>query len=117
MGRDTLETTTTDKKPFLGLSKNVRNLGWVSFFNDVSSEMIYPLLPLFLTQVLGAGVLFVGLIEGIAESVSSFVKFFSGWLSDHFQKRKRIILFGYSLASIIRPIMGLVTSGFLVLFF
>jgi MFS family permease len=103
-------------KSFLGLSKNVRNLGWVSFFNDVSSEMIYPLLPLFLTQVLGAGVLFVGLIEGIAESVSSFVKFFSGWLSDHFQKRKRIILFGYSLASIIRPIMGLVTSGFHVLF-
>ena len=72
MGREKLETTRTDKEPFLGLSKNVRNLGWVSFFNDVSSEMIYPLLPLFLTQVLGAGVLFVGLIEGIAESVSSF---------------------------------------------
>ena len=86
------------RKSFLGLSKNVRNLGWVSFFNDVSSEMIYPLLPLFLTQVLGAGVLFVGLIEGIAESVSSFLKLFSGWLSDRFQKRKGIIFFGYSLA-------------------
>jgi len=107
---------TTDKKPFLGLSKNVKNLGWVSFFNDVSSEMIYPLLPLFLTQVLGAGVLFVGLIEGMAESVSSFLKLFSGWLSDRFQKRKGIILFGYSLASITRPITGLVTSSVHLLF-
>src|SRR4030065_2173947 len=97
MGREKLETTRTDKKPFLGLSKNVKNLGWVSFFNDVSSEMIYPLLPLFLTQVLGAGVLLVGLIEGMAESVSSFLKLFSGGLSDRFQKRKGIILFGYNL--------------------
>jgi MFS family permease len=116
MGREKLETTRTDKKSFLGLSKNVRNLGWVSFFNDVSSEMIYPLLPLFLTQVLGAGVLFVGLIEGIAESVSSFLKLFSGWLSDRFQKRKGIILFGYSLASITRPFVGLATSAFHILF-
>jgi MFS family permease len=100
---------------FLGLSKNVRNLGWVSLFNDISSEMIYPLLPLFLTQVLGAGVLFVGLIEGIAESVSSFLKLFSGWFSDRFQKRKAIIFFGYSLASITRPFMGLATSAFHVL--
>ena len=105
-----------NRKSFLGLSKNVRNLGWVSFFNDVSSEMIYPLLPLFLTQVLGAGVLFVGLIEGIAESASSFLKLFSGWLSDRFQKRKGLILFGYSLASITRPFVGVVTSPFHVLF-
>jgi len=104
------------RKSFLGLSKNVRNLGWVSFFNDVSSEMIYPLLPLFLTQVLGAGVLFVGLIEGIAESVSSFLKLFSGWLSDRFQKRKGIIFFGYSLASITRPMMGWAASSAHVLF-
>jgi MFS family permease len=104
------------QKSFLGLSKNVRNLGWVSLFNDISSEMIYPLLPLFLTQVLGAGVFFVGLIEGIAESVSSFLKLFSGWLSDRFQKRKGIIFFGYSLASITRPFIGLATSAFHVLF-
>jgi len=104
------------QKSFLGLSRNVKNLGWVSFFNDVSSEMIYPLLPLFLTQVLGAGVLFVGLIEGIAESVSSFLKLFSGWLSDRFQKRKGIIFLGYSLASVTRPFMGLTTSAYHVLF-
>ena len=105
-----------DLKSFLGLSKNVRNLGWVSFFNDVSSEMIYPLLPLFLTQVLGASLVFVGLIEGIAESISSFLKLFSGWFSDRFQKRKGIILFGYSLASVSRPFMGLATSSLHVLF-
>lgn len=104
------------KNSILGLSKNVRNLGWVSLFNDISSEMIYPLLPLFLTQVLGAGVIFVGLIEGIAESVSSFLKLFSGWVSDRFQKRKRLIFFGYALASVTRPFIGLATSAFHVLF-
>ena len=97
------------------LPKNVRNLGWVSFLNDVSSEMIYPLLPLFLTQVLGASVLFVGLIEGVAESVSSFLKLFSGWFSDRFQRRKGIIVFGYSLASATRPLMGAASSPFHVL--
>jgi MFS family permease len=105
-----------NKKSVLGLSKNVWSLGWVSLFNDISSEMIYPLLPLFLTQVLGAGVIFVGLIEGIAESVSSFLKLFSGWFSDRFQRRKRLILFGYSLASITRPFMGVATSASHVLF-
>ncbi len=105
-----------EKSSFLGLSKNVRNLGWVSLFNDISSEMIYPLLPLFLNQVLGAGVVFIGLIEGIAESISSFFKLFSGWLSDRFQRRKGIILFGYSLASLTRPFMGLTTSAYHVLF-
>ena len=102
-------------KSIFGLSKNVWSLGWVSLLNDISSEMIYPLLPLFLTQVLGAGVIFVGLIEGIAESVSSFLKLFSGWFSDRFQRRKQIILFGYSLASVTRPFMGLATSAYHVL--
>lgn len=103
-------------KPFLGLSKNVKSLGWVSLFNDIASEMIYPLLPLFLNTVLGAGVVFIGLIEGIAESVSSFLKLFSGWVSDRFQKRKGLILFGYFLASITRPFIGLATSAYDVLF-
>ncbi|MBS3907844.1 MAG: MFS transporter [Syntrophaceae bacterium] len=103
-------------KPLLGLSKNVRSLGWVSLFNDIASEMIYPLLPLFLNTVLGAGVVFIGLIEGIAESVSSFLKLFSGWVSDRFRKRKGLILFGYFLASITRPFIGLATSAYHVLF-
>jgi len=102
-------------KSITGLSKNVRSLGWVSLFNDASSEMIYPLLPLFLTQVLGAGVVFVGLIEGLAESVSSFLKLVSGWLSDRFRKRKGMIVFGYSLPAIARPFIALATSPFHVL--
>jgi len=104
------------QKSFLGLSKNVRTLGWVSLFNDIASEMIYPLLPLFLNTVLGAGVVFIGLIEGIAESASSFLKLFSGWVSDRFQKRKGLILFGYALASLTRPFIGLATSAYHVLF-
>lgn len=102
-------------RPFWGLSKNVRNLGWVSLFNDVASEMIYPLLPLFLSTVLGAGVVFIGVIEGIAESISSFLKLFSGWVSDRFRKRKGLILFGYALASVTRPFIGIATSPYHVL--
>jgi MFS family permease len=105
-----------EKKSVFQLPKNVRNLGWVSFLNDVSSEMIYPLLPLFLTQVLGAGIVFVGFIEGVAESMSSFLKLFSGWLSDRTQKKKGMILFGYALASVIRPLIGLASSSIHVLF-
>jgi len=105
-----------DLKSISKLPKNVRNLGWVSFFNDVSSEMIYPLLPLFLTQTLGAGVVFIGVIEGIAESLSSFLKLFSGWVSDRFMRRKELILFGYGLASITRPFIGLATSAVQILF-
>lgn len=71
-----------DKK---SLSVNVVVLGIVSFFNDVASEMVYPIIPLFLTSVLGAPVELVGLIEGIAESTASFLKVVSGWLSDRFQ--------------------------------
>jgi MFS family permease len=111
-----MEATLMKKKSFLGLSKNVRSLGWVSLFNDIASEMIYPLLPLFLNTALGAGVVFIGLIEGIAESASSFLKLFSGWVSDRFQKRKGLILFGYFLASITRPFIGLATSAYHVLF-
>jgi MFS family permease len=103
-------------KSFLGLSRNVRSLGWVSLFNDIASEMIYPLLPLFLNTVLGAGVIFIGLIEGIAESVSSFIKLFSGWVSDRFQRRKGLVFFGYLIASITRPFIGLATSIYQVLF-
>src|SRR4030043_1909114 len=106
-----------NQKPFLGLSKNVRTLGWVSLFNDIASEMIYPLLPLFLNTVLGAGVVFIGLIEGIAESVSSFLKLFSGWVSDRFQKRKGLILFGYFLASMLRPFIGFAPPPLPPLFF
>lgn len=98
-----------------GISRNVWTLGWVSFFNDVSSEMIYPLLPLFLTSVLGAGVAFVGLVEGVAESTASILKAFSGWLSDRLRKRKFLVLGGYTASAMTRPVIALATSGWHIL--
>lgn len=84
----------------LGVKRNVFFLGLVSLFTDVSSEMIYPLVPIFLTTVLGAPVAIVGLIEGIAESTASLLKTFSGWLSDRYARRKPFVLGGYSLSAL-----------------
>ena len=99
-----------NQKRILGLPKNVFTLGWVSFFMDVSSEMIYPLLPLFLTNILGANKAMVGLIEGIAESTASLLKVVSGYLSDKFKKRKPLILYGYGLSTLTRPIVAIATG-------
>jgi len=100
---------------FSGITGNVLVLGLVSFFTDVSSEMIYPLLPLFLTGVLGAGPAFLGAIEGVAESTASLLKLFSGLLSDRLRGRKRLVLFGYSLSALMRPLIGFATSPLMVL--
>ncbi|MCD6393256.1 MAG: MFS transporter [Planctomycetes bacterium] len=81
----------------------------------MSSQMIYPLLPIFLTSVLGVGVAFVGLLEGIAESTASILKVFSGWYSDRLKKRKPIIFAGYGLSTIGKPFLYLATAGWHVL--
>jgi len=93
-----------------GISKNVFVLGLVSFFNDVASEMIYPIVPIFLTSVLGAPIAIVGLIEGIAESTASILKVISGWLSDKWRKRKPFIIIGYSFSAISKILLGLAYS-------
>lgn len=90
-------------------------LGWVSFFTDLASEAIYPLLPLFLTRVLGAGAMSLGVIEGAAEAANSVLKIISGRLSDRWNTRKPLVLFGYSLSSLVRPCMALATSWLHVL--
>jgi MFS family permease len=100
---------------FKGITGNVLILGLVSFFTDVSSEMIYPLLPLFLIGVLGAGPAFLGTIEGIAESTSSLLKLLSGIVSDRVKRRKRLVLIGYALSSLMRPLIGSAGSAFTVL--
>lgn len=100
---------------FSGMRGNVLILGLVSFFTDVSSEMIYPLLPLFLTGVLGAGPAFLGMIEGVAESTASLLKLFSGILSDRTRSRKRLVLFGYAISALMRPLIGSATTPFAVL--
>jgi MFS family permease len=92
------------------LPRTVIALGLVSFFTDFSSEMIYPLLPLFLGSVLGAGALALGLIEGIAESTAAVLKLFSGIWTDRSRRRKPLIVFGYGLAGAVRPLIGLAAT-------
>lgn len=89
------------------LPRQVKALGLVSFFNDTASEMIYPLLPAFVSSVLGLGPQVLGIMEGIAEAAASLLKYFSGWWSDRIRKRKPLAVIGYSLSSALRPFMGL----------
>ncbi|MFA5072781.1 MAG: MFS transporter [Nitrospirota bacterium] len=113
---DSLETKgTVPKIGIRGLSRNVVILGFVSLLNDGASEMIYPLLPVFLAVVLGAGPAALGLIEGIAETTASLMKLYSGYLSDRARQRKAWIVAGYSTSNIVRPFIALATSWFGVL--
>jgi MFS family permease len=108
----------TDSQPAgwrKGLTRNVVILGFVSLLNDGASEMIYPLLPAFLTSVLGAGPAALGVIEGIAESTASLLKLYSGYVSDRVKKRKGWIVTGYTLSNIIRPLIAFSTSWLHVL--
>src|SRR5262245_2097364 len=97
------------------LTGNVLWLSIVSLLTDLSSEMIYPLLGFFLTTVLAAGPAFLGLVEGIAETTSSLLKFASGWLSDRLGKRKSLVMIGYGVASVARPLVAVVTAPWQVL--
>ncbi len=92
------------------LPRSVVMLGWVSLLTDFSSDMIYPLLPDFLTRTLGAGPAVLGLIEGAAEAVASITKMASGWWADRTGRRKPLVVAGYTLAGLVRPLVGLATS-------
>lgn len=92
------------------LPRGVIALGLVSLFMDLSSEMIHGLLPMFLVTVLGAGALSVGLIEGIAEATASITKVFSGVISDWIGRRKPLVLLGYGLAALTKPLFPLATG-------
>ncbi len=97
-----------------GIATNVLVLGVVSLLTDMSSEMIYPILPLFLTAI-GASGLVIGLIEGASETTASIVKVFSGWYCDRLPKRKPLISAGYTLSTITKPILALATTPLQVL--
>jgi MFS family permease len=99
-----------EKRYFSGLTKNTFLLALTSMFSDISTEMLYPVLPIFLTQTLQASGGIVGIIEGIAEATQNLVQGFSGWLSDKWQKRKGIALFGYVLSAVAKPFTGLATG-------
>lgn len=94
---------------------NVIFLGLVSFFSDISSEMVYPIIPLYLISAFGATPVLVGIIEGTAESLASLLKVFSGYLSDRFQKKKLLAFAGYSTGLIYKIALILATSWFGIL--
>lgn len=103
------------RKPLLvGVTTNVLVLGIVSLLTDVSSEMIYPILPLFLTAI-GATGLIIGLIEGSAETTASLLKVVSGWYSDRTRTRKNLVVGGYAASSVVKPFLALATSYWQVL--
>jgi MFS family permease len=91
---------------FAGLSRNTYFLALASLCSDISTEMLYPILPIFLTQNLGATATVVGIVDGVAQAIQNVVQGFSGWLSDKLQKRKGIALFGYALSALAKPLIG-----------
>ena len=108
-----MDSMSDAKRPKLG--RNVMALSAVSFLTDVSSEMIYPLLPIFLTGVLGANASFIGAIEGAAESTAALLKLASGWWSDRVRKRKPLVVLGYAIATFMRPLVAVAESASQVL--
>jgi MFS family permease len=97
------------------IPRNVWVAGWVSFFMDVSSEMVYPLVPLFLSSTLGVSKSTVGLIEGLAEATASLLKLFSGAVSDRFGKNKLLMGLGYGISTASRPLLAMAGGWGMVL--
>ena len=98
------------KKYFSGLTRNSFLLTLTSFFGDISTEMLYPILPIFLTQILLAPAVVVGIVEGLAEATQNIVQGFSGRLADKIRNNKKVALLGYGLAALAKPFMGLATN-------
>ena len=98
-----------------GLDRNVFFAGVSSFFMDVSSEMVYSLVPIFLSSVLGINKSLIGVIEGIAETTASLLKMFSGWLSDRLGRRKPLMVFGYGVSTLSRPLLAVAGGWGMVL--
>ena len=94
--------------------RNIYVFGATSFFNDTASEMAYWVLPAFLASI-GAGPAQLGIIEGVAESVASFAKLFSGYLADRLPRRKPIVVSGYFVANAVKPLLALTTSWWQIL--
>jgi MFS family permease len=98
------------RRTFAGLTRNTAYLAFASFFADVSTELLYPVLPVFLTQTLNASGSIVGLVEGVAEATQNIVQGVSGWLSDRLQRPKAIAIAGYVVAAVAKPLIGVSTA-------
>jgi len=108
-------TTTQPKAGWRALPRNVWAVSLTSFFMDISSEMVLNVLPLYLSNVLGAGTNVIGLIEGIAEATASLLKVFSGWLSDRLRARKWLAVAGYGISALVKPFFYFANAWTLVL--
>src|SRR4051812_30807043 len=96
--------------PIRALPRPVWLLGWVSLATDSATEAIYPLLPYFLTRVLGAGAVSLGIVEGAAEAVNSLLKIWSGVSADRRETKRPLVFAGYSISSLARPLIALAQS-------
>jgi len=103
-------SSSKDGKKIFGLNPNVFSLGLVSLLTDISSEMIFTLVPLFLSNVLGAATTVIGFISGLSESTDAIFRIFSGWFSDRIGKRKPLMLLGYGISTLAKPFMYLANS-------
>jgi MFS family permease len=99
-----------DPNRWFNLPRPVWLLGWVSLATDSATEAIYPLLPFFLTQVLGAGAISLGIVEGAAEAVNSILKIISGRMADRVERKRPLVLFGYTVSSLARPFIAITRS-------
>ncbi|MEE8347780.1 MAG: MFS transporter, partial [Dehalococcoidia bacterium] len=104
--REAAEVLPESGSPVPGVKRPVFILGIVSFLTDVSSEMVYPLVPLFLTSVLGAPVAAVGVIEGLAEGAASLFKAVGGWASDRLRVRRPLVFAGYAVSAVAKPLLA-----------
>jgi MFS family permease len=93
-------------EPRGGIPRPVWFLGWTSLFTDAATEVIYPLLPVYLSQVLGASATSLGVIEGVAEGVNSLLKVITGWWSDRVSRRRPLVIAGYAISSAARPLIA-----------
>ena len=101
-------TPRVDSQP--AIPRPVWFLGLTSLFTDAATEMIYPLLPVYLSRVLGASAVSLGIIEGVAEGVNSLLKVISGYWSDRVQRRRPIVIAGYTVSSLARPFIAITTT-------
>jgi MFS family permease len=103
------------KKIFSGISRNVIVLGIVSLLTDLSGQLVFPLLPLYITSVLGGTAVAVGVVEGSAEAAASLLKVVSGYWSDKVKKRKPFVFFGYTLSALMKPVLAFAGNWFAIL--
>src|SRR5262249_29693160 len=105
-----LSRRSQDADGLFNLPRPVWLLGWVSLATDSASAAIYPLLPFFLTQVLGAGSVSLGIVEGAAEAVNSILKIWSGRTADRMAVKRPLVLAGYTISSLSRPLIAVARS-------